>query len=108
MVSVVSSSPPIPQPTSSSGPPCSSRQGRALVRQWLRQGIAEGDLPADADAMATFYTATLSSLSLEARDGATEADLTAIIDGALAAWPSDIQPNQADGAKHRESRPHDR
>jgi AcrR family transcriptional regulator len=66
------------------------RQGRELVRQRLRRGITEGDLPAgvDVDAMATVYTAVLSSLSVEARDGATEADLTAIIGGALAAWPS--------------------
>jgi AcrR family transcriptional regulator len=68
----------------------SRRRGRELLRQRLCRGISEGDLPADADveAMSTFYTAVLSSLSLAARDGATGAELTAIVDGALAAWPS--------------------
>jgi AcrR family transcriptional regulator len=65
------------------------RQGRELIRQRLRQGVADGDLAAsvDVDALSTFYTAVLTSLSLEARDGATAADLDAIVDGAMAAWP---------------------
>lgn len=65
------------------------RHGRELIRQRLRRGVEDGDLVvgADVDAMATFYTAVLSSLSLEARDGATAADLDAIVDGAMAAWP---------------------
>jgi len=66
------------------------RGGRKLMRQRLRRGIDEGDLPAgaDIDAMAAFYNATLMSLSLVARDGATAAELTAVVDGALAAWDS--------------------
>jgi len=66
------------------------RRGRELVRQRLRRGVDEGDLPAGAriDAMAAFYNAALMSLSLVARDGATAADLTAVADGALAAWDS--------------------
>ncbi|MET1073687.1 MAG: TetR/AcrR family transcriptional regulator [Umezawaea sp.] len=65
------------------------RQGRELIRQRLRQGVVDGDLTAsaDVDALSTFYTAVLTSLSLEARDGATAADLDAIVDGAMAAWP---------------------
>lgn len=68
----------------------SRRRGHELLRQRLRRGISEGDLPVgtDVEAMATFYTAILGSLSLAARNGATEAELTAIVDGALAAWPS--------------------
>jgi AcrR family transcriptional regulator len=68
----------------------SRRQGRGLIQQRLCQGIIDGDLPAgvDLNAMATFYSAILTCLSHEARDGATAATLTAIIDGGLAAWPS--------------------
>jgi len=69
------------------------RQGRVLVRERLRRGIAERGLPAHADAgaMGAFCTAIVSSLSLEAHDGATEADLTAIINGALPVWPGYTQ-----------------
>ncbi|WIX98453.1 TetR/AcrR family transcriptional regulator [Amycolatopsis mongoliensis] len=66
------------------------RDGRELVRRRLCRGIEDCDLPADVDvdAMAGFYHATLMSLSLLARDGATAADLTAVADGAMAAWSS--------------------
>ena len=66
------------------------RAGRALIQQRLRRGIDDGDLPADVDvdAMAGFYNATLMSLSLLARDGATAAELTAVADGAMATWPT--------------------
>ncbi|PRY38780.1 TetR family transcriptional regulator [Umezawaea tangerina] len=65
------------------------RQGRDQIRQRLLRGVAEGDVPAgvDVDGLATFYTAVLSSLSLEARDGATARELGAVVDGAMAAWP---------------------
>lgn len=68
------------------------RAGRELVRQRLRRGIGDGDLPAgvDVDAMAAFYHATLMSLSLLARDGAAAAELTAVADGAMATWPTYI------------------
>lgn len=68
------------------------RAGQELVRQRLRRGIGDGDLPAgvDVDAMAAFYNATLMSLSLLARDGATATDLTAVADGAMAAWAAYI------------------
>jgi AcrR family transcriptional regulator len=66
------------------------RDGRELIRQRLLRGVENGDLPAgaDADGMAAFYNATLMSLSLLARDGAPAAELTAVVDGAMAAWPS--------------------
>lgn len=76
------------------------REARELIRRRLRRAIEHGELPAAADieAMAAFYHATLMSLSLLARDGATETELTAVADGAMAAWPgylasaSDVRP----------------
>lgn len=64
------------------------RHGRDLVKQRLRRGIDDGDLPdgVDVDSMATFYTAVLNSLSMQARDGATTDEMTAIVDGAMAVW----------------------
>ena len=54
----------------------------------IRKGIADGDVPAgaDADAMAAFYTTVLNGLALQARDGAGGAALDRVIDGAMAAW----------------------
>ena len=68
------------------------RAGRELIQQRLRRGIDDGDLPAgvDVNAMATFYNATLISLSLLARDDATATDLTAVVNGAMATWPNYI------------------
>lgn len=56
----------------------------------LARGIAEGDVPAGADpqAVATFYATMINGLAIEARDGASQADLDRIVTGALAAWDS--------------------
>src|SRR5690348_6801543 len=47
------------------------RDIQAGLERRLRQGIADGDLPAEADvkAMAAFYMTVLQGLSLRARDG---------------------------------------
>lgn len=60
------------------------------IRARLDRGVAEGDLPAhtDTEALATFYSTVLFGLSIQARDGATEAELSRSIDCALAAWPA--------------------
>ena len=51
--------------------------------------IAHGELPADVDAraLALYVSAVLQGLSAQARDGATRADLEAIVDTAMRAWP---------------------
>ncbi len=58
------------------------------LRARLDRGIADGDLPAGADtaALAHFYSTVLDGMSIKARDGATNAELHAIADAALAAW----------------------
>jgi AcrR family transcriptional regulator len=60
---------------------------RALVRRF-EVAQREGDLPkhADPDALAAFYTTVLHGLSVEARDGASRAELHAVVDTALATW----------------------
>jgi AcrR family transcriptional regulator len=54
----------------------------------IRRGIAAGDVPkgADAVAMATFYTTLLQGMSIQARDGATKKQLLATAEAAIAAW----------------------
>ncbi|MET7769835.1 TetR/AcrR family transcriptional regulator [Nocardia sp. NPDC005366] len=68
------------------------RRGRSGdIRRRLDRGVADGDLPADTDtaALATFYTTVLYGLSIQARDGATLAELTQSIDTAMTAWPTE-------------------
>lgn len=63
----------------------------ALVADRLRRGVAEGELPADTDIprLAAFYHGIMQAISFQARDGATRADLQALIDPALRALGSD-------------------
>lgn len=63
---------------------------RRAVEARIRQGMAEGDVAATADAglMANFYCTVLNGLSLQARDGRSVDDLIAIGAAAMAAWDS--------------------
>jgi AcrR family transcriptional regulator len=68
------------------------REQRSLrekfIRQRLRRGVADGDLPsaADINALASFYTSIVDGLSMRARDGAGRKTLNGIVDYAMAAW----------------------
>jgi AcrR family transcriptional regulator len=59
-----------------------------LIRERLDRGVAEGDVPPDADleALSSLYTTTLYGLPARARDGASRESLEAAVTGALAAW----------------------
>lgn len=60
----------------------------ALMAARLRAEAAAGKLPAgiDAEAIATFYTTVQQGMSLQARDGASNAALRKVARGAMAAW----------------------
>lgn len=66
---------------------------RASFREALERRIArdvkEGVLPGttDAAALARFYVTVLQGLSVQAIDGATAAQLTAVMEAALDVWP---------------------
>lgn len=64
------------------------REGEAALRDRIMRGMAEGDVPPEADAarLAAFYTAVTQGLSVQARDGASMDSLSAIVDCAMAAW----------------------
>ncbi|MFQ6397303.1 TetR/AcrR family transcriptional regulator [Nocardia sp. KC 131] len=68
------------------------RETTGDIRRRLDRGVAEGDLSADTDtaALAHFYTTVLYGLSIQARDGATLAELSQSIDCAMAAWPTAV------------------
>lgn len=59
------------------------------IKDRLARGIADGDLtasPGSLDAIARYYTTVVQGLSVQARDGASRADLEAVIACAMAAW----------------------
>jgi AcrR family transcriptional regulator len=61
---------------------------RADIERRLERGIADGDLPAGTDtaALASFYATVLQGLSIQARDGASRAALSSVVDCAMEAW----------------------
>ena len=65
------------------------RDQHALIRDRLARGLTDGDLtvpPESLDAIARYYATVVQGLSIQARDGATRADLEAVITCAMAAW----------------------
>lgn len=61
----------------------------ATIKERLVRGVGDGEItapPADVDAIARYYTTVVEGLSIQARDGATRAELEAIITCAMASW----------------------
>jgi AcrR family transcriptional regulator len=65
------------------------RAAQAMLRQRIAMGRAAGELApgADIDALAGLVTATLSGLTILARDGASRASLRRIVDQMMSGWP---------------------
>jgi len=65
--------------------------GQKALAQRIARGIDDGELPSDCDArgLAAFFAAVIQGLALQARDGATRADLDRIAAVALLSWPSE-------------------
>jgi hypothetical protein len=78
------------------------REQRAIrekvIRQRLRKGIADGDLPSstNVNGLVTFYTSIVDGMAIRARDGASRKTLSAIVDCAMAAWDKLAAKNAAD------------
>jgi AcrR family transcriptional regulator len=65
------------------------RDMHTTVAARLARGVADGDLtatPAGLDTIARYYTTVVQGLSIQARDGATRAELETVITCAMAAW----------------------
>ena len=65
------------------------RDMHATIKERLVRGVSDGEIsapPAGVDAMARYYTTVVEGLSIQARDGATRAELEAIITCAMASW----------------------
>jgi AcrR family transcriptional regulator len=59
------------------------------LRRRLETAVASGELPAstDVDGLSRFYLSTYQGMAIQARDGATRAELRGIATAAMAAWP---------------------
>lgn len=63
------------------------RKTVTLIQACLQRGVAAGDLPKDADIdrLAAYFHGIMQAISFQARDGATRAELEALIEPAMAA-----------------------
>jgi AcrR family transcriptional regulator len=78
------------------------REQRAIrekaIRQRLRRGITEGELPSstNVNALVSFYTSIVDGLAIRARDGASHKALGDVVKCAMAAWDVVIQSEKED------------
>jgi AcrR family transcriptional regulator len=77
---------------------------RARIKERIERGVKEGDVPAEVDtsALADFYVAVMSGMSLQARDGASRKSLLATVETAMRAWPE--APKKAKPSAKKERR----
>lgn len=61
-----------------------------LFEERINEAVTEGELPRGVDArgLARFLGAVLQGMSQQARDGASQGELEAVADAAMAAWPA--------------------
>jgi AcrR family transcriptional regulator len=64
------------------------RQTHEAIRSRLERGVADGDVPAEADveALASYFNTVLEGLSIQARDGASRETMLAVAECALGGW----------------------
>ena len=62
-----------------------------MLRSRLETAVAKGELPAstDIDGLSRFYLSVFQGMAIQARDGASQAELRAVAAAAMAAWPGD-------------------
>jgi AcrR family transcriptional regulator len=62
-----------------------------MLRSRLETAANKGELPAstDIDGLSRFYLSVFQGMAIQARDGATQAELRAVAAAAMAAWPGD-------------------
>ncbi|MEW6438837.1 MAG: TetR/AcrR family transcriptional regulator [Pseudomonadota bacterium] len=63
-----------------------------MFRARLESAVAQGELSTttDIDRLSRFFLSVFQGMSIQARDGATPADLKGIAETAMAAWPADV------------------
>ena len=68
--------------------------GQTAMAARIQRGIDRGDVPPDtnAETLAAFYSAFSRGMAVLARDSASREQLAAIVEIAMAAWPSAAEP----------------
>jgi TetR/AcrR family transcriptional regulator, copper-responsive repressor len=68
------------------------KQSEQMIRKRIERGVADGDVPADCDAvsLASYVTTVFQGLSIQARDGANRKTLDAVVKRSMQAWPAEI------------------
>ena len=63
---------------------------RDRMKDRIKHGIADGDVPAgtDAGALADFYSTVMTGMSMQARDGATRKSLLGTVERAMSIFPT--------------------
>ena len=58
------------------------------IQKTIERGVSAGELPTatDVGALARYYTSVIQGMAIQARDGATKADLLPVVKIAMAAW----------------------
>jgi AcrR family transcriptional regulator len=76
------------------------KRQRTMLEELLREAVANGELPPDADAVALswYYLGVLQSLLNLPSAGATAAQLRGVAEAAMAAWP-DVVAGKGVGAR---------
>jgi hypothetical protein len=61
-----------------------------MLRSRLEAGVANGELPTttDLDSLSRFYFGVYQGMAVQARDGASAAELKGVVAAAMSAWPS--------------------
>jgi AcrR family transcriptional regulator len=71
------------------------RNGRCKeFEEHLRQAVLRGELSGDADlpAISRYIAALIQGIAIQAKDGATQTELYALVDVAMQCWPSSPMP----------------
>jgi hypothetical protein len=60
-----------------------------MVERRISRGIEDGDVPRETSVtdVANFYVMVLQGMSVQARDGAGQKDLLAVVNQSLMCWP---------------------
>ena len=66
-----------------------------MLRSRLNDAVAAGELPSakDVDRLSRFYMGVYEGVAIQARDGATAAELEGVVRTAMAAWPAVEAPS---------------
>jgi AcrR family transcriptional regulator len=72
------------------------RGGFKAFRSGIKRAVASGELPGttNVDRLSRFFLGVIQGMAIQARDGATRAELTGTAELAMGAWPAQARDDQ--------------